>query len=110
MTTALIFLPLAGALVVGLLPLSRRLTEWLALAVALAEAVLGAIALIGFDTGGGIQYAQNTRWISDFGAGAPIRYHVGMGGLSLFMVLLSAVGIAAAIGAAMVAGRERSRV
>ena len=87
-TTALIFLPLAGALVVGLLPLSRRLTEWLALAVALAEAVLGAIALIGFDTGGGIQYVQNTGWISDFGAGAPIRYHVGMGGLSLFMVLL----------------------
>ena len=109
MTTALIFLPLAGALIVGLLPLQRRATEWLALAVALAEAVLGAIALIGFNTGGGIQYVQNTRWISDFGAGAPIRYHVGMGGLSLFMVLLSAVGIAAAIGAAMIAGRDRSR-
>ena len=52
MTTALIFLPLAGALIVGLLPLRRRATEWLALVVALAEAVLGAIALIGFDTGG----------------------------------------------------------
>src|SRR6185312_2173010 len=80
-----------------------------ALVVALAEAVLGAIALIGFNTGGGIQYVQNTRWISDFGAGVPIRYHVGMSGLSLFMVLLSAVGIAAAIGAAMIAGRDRSR-
>jgi NADH-quinone oxidoreductase subunit M len=108
-TTALIFLPLAGALIVGLLPLQRRATEWLALVVALAEAVLGAIALIGFNSGGGIQYVQNTRWISDFGAGVPIRYHVGMSGLSLFMMLLTAVGIAAAIGAAMIAGRDRSR-
>jgi NADH-quinone oxidoreductase subunit M len=108
-TTALIFLPLAGALIVGLLPLRRRATEWLALVVALAEAVLGAIALIGFNSGGGIQYVQNTRWISDFGAGVPIRYHVGMSGLSLFMMLLTAVGIAAAIGAAMIAGRDRSR-
>ena len=110
MTTALIFLPLAGAVIVGLLPLQRRATEWLALVFALAEAVLGAIALVGFNTGGGIQYVQNTRWISGFGAGAPIRYHVGLSGLSLFMVLLAAVGIAAAIGTAMVAGRERSRV
>ncbi len=110
MTTALIFLPLAGCVVVGLLPLPRRATELLTLAVALAEAVLGAIALIGFDTGGGIQYVQNTLWISDFGAGVPVRYHVGMSGLSLFMVLLTAVGIAASIGTAMVAGRERPRV
>jgi NADH-quinone oxidoreductase subunit M len=108
-TTALIFLPLAGCVVVGLLPLPRRPTELVALVVALAEAVLGAIALVGFDIGGGVQYAQNTRWISDFGAGVPVRYHVGMGGLSLFMVLLTAVGITAAIGAAMVAGRERVR-
>ena len=109
MTTALIFLPLAGALVVGLLPLPRRQTELLALLVALAEVVLGAVALVGFKVGGGIQFVQNTQWISHFGDAAPIRYHVGMDGLSLFMMLLTAVGIAAAIGAAMVAGRERPR-
>ena len=86
------------------------MTEELALLVALAEAVLGAVALVGFNVGGGLQYVQNTIWISHFGAAAPIRYHVGMDGLSLFMVLLTAVGIAAAIGAAMVAGRERPRV
>ena len=48
-TTALIFLPLAGALLVALLPLPRRLTEGLALLVALAECGLGAAALIGFE-------------------------------------------------------------
>ena len=99
MTTALIFLPLAGAIIVGVLPLDRRVTEALALLVALAEAVLGAVALVGFNVSGGLQYVQNTGWISDFGAGASVRYHVGMDGLSLFMVLLTAVGIAAAIGA-----------
>lgn len=109
MTTALIFLPLAGALLVGLLPLPRRLAEQLALLVALTEVILGAVALVGFKVGGGIQYVQNTQWISDFGGVAPIRYHVGMDGLSLFMMLLVAVGIAAAIGAAMLSVRERPR-
>jgi NADH-quinone oxidoreductase subunit M len=108
-TTALILLPLAGAIVVGLLPVERRVTEVLALLVALAEAVLGAAALVGFHISGGLQYAQNTGWIASFGAGAAVRYHVGMDGLSLFMVLLTAVGIAAATGTAIRAGRERPR-
>jgi NADH-quinone oxidoreductase subunit M len=108
-TTGLIFLPLAGAAVVGLLPLERRLTEAMALLVAFAEAILAVIALLGFNVGGGIQYVTNDLWIRDFGAGASVRYHVGMDGLSLFMVLLTAVGVAAAIGAAMRAGRERPR-
>jgi len=108
-TTALIFLPLAGALVVALLPLPRRLTEGLALLVALAECGLGAVALIGFDANGGQQYVENRDWISDFGLNTSIRYHVSMDGLSLFMVLLAAVGIAAAAGAAIRMGRERPR-
>jgi NADH-quinone oxidoreductase subunit M len=108
-TSALIFLPLAGALVVALVPLDRRITEALALLVTLAECVLGAAALIGFDAGGGQQYVENRGWISDFGLNAAVRYHVSMDGLSLFMVLLTAVGIAAAAGAAIRMGRERPR-
>src|SRR4029078_10288780 len=46
-TSALIVLPLAGALVLAILPLPRRLTEGLALLVALAECAVGAAALIG---------------------------------------------------------------
>ena len=109
MTTALIFLPLAGALVVALAPLQRRVTELLALLLALAECVLGAVALVGFDAGGGAQYVTNREWISDFGLDTSVRYHVSMNGLSLFMVLLTAVGIAASIGVAMRMGRERPR-
>ena len=80
MTTTIIFLPLAGAIIVGVLPVARRVTEALALLVALGVAVLGAIALVGFHISGGLQYVQNTGWISDFGAGASVRYHVGMDG------------------------------
>jgi NADH-quinone oxidoreductase subunit M len=108
-TSALIVLPLAGALVLAILPLPRRITEGLALLVALAECAVGAAALIGFDANGGQQYVENHEWISDFGLNASVRYHVSMNGLSLFMVLLTAVGIAAAVGAAVRLGRERPR-
>jgi NADH-quinone oxidoreductase subunit M len=108
-TTALILLPLAAAAAVALLPLGRRAVEALALAAALAECALGAVALVGFDIGGGAQYATDRTWISDFGLNGAVRYHVSMDGLSLFMVLLTAVGIAAAVGTAIRAGRQRPR-
>ena len=109
MTSALIVLPLAGALVLAILPLERRIIEGLALLVALGECALGAAALIGFDANGGQQYVENREWISDFGLNTSVRYHVSMNGLSLFMVLLTAVGIAAAVGVAIRMGRERPR-
>jgi NADH-quinone oxidoreductase subunit M len=77
--------------------------------VTLVECGLGAAALIGFDAGGGQQYVENREWISDFGLNAAVRYHVAMDGLSLFMVLLTAVGIAASAGVAIRMGRARPR-
>ena len=74
------------------------LTEGLALLVALAECGLGAVALVGFNVGGGQQYVENRDWISDFGLTTPSATTSAMDGLSLFMVLLTAVGIAAAVG------------
>ncbi len=55
MTTALIILPLAAALVVWLLPLPGRVSGVLALLVALAEVALWAVVLGGFDFGQGLQ-------------------------------------------------------
>ncbi len=109
MTTALFLLPLAGAVLVGMLPLERRTTEGLALMAAMAELALGVVALIRFDPGAGMQFVQNHAWISSFVFGADARYHVGMDGLSLFMVLLTAVGFVSAVAMAMWAQRERPR-
>jgi NADH-quinone oxidoreductase subunit M len=109
-TTALIVLPLVAALLVGFVPVSRVATEGLALLAAISAVVLAAVAIIGFDVGGGSQYVTNHLWISDLVGGADVRFHVAMDGLSLFMVALSAVGIAAAVWSAIGARRDHPRV
>jgi NADH-quinone oxidoreductase subunit M len=108
-TVALIALPLVAAIVIGFAPLERRATEVLTLLAALAEVVLVAIALIGFNVGGGTQYVTDRLWITDLVSGADVRFHVGLSGLSLFMVALTSVGIAAAVWAAIRAERDRIR-
>jgi len=109
-TTALIVLPFAAALVVGFLPLSRVATEGLALLAAVAEVMLIAAAIIGFDVGGGSQYVTNDLWITNLFNGADVRFHVAMDGLSLFMVALTAVAVASAVWSAISARRDHPRV
>ncbi|HEU0194312.1 MAG TPA: hypothetical protein VFQ71_08940, partial [Gaiellales bacterium] len=108
MTVALIFLPLAVALAIAVLPLDRRIAAVAGLLGTLAEVVLAAVALFRFDAGAGMQFVTDDRWIPDFGL-APVRFHVGMDGLGLFMVALTAVGVAAALASSLLAGRERPR-
>jgi NADH-quinone oxidoreductase subunit M len=108
-TTLLIALPLVAAAILAIAPLDRRQTELFALAATLAEIVVGAVALAQFTVGGGMQFVTDRVWISDFVFGTSVRYHVGMDGLGLFMMLLTSVGIAASVGAGIRAGRERPR-
>ena len=106
MTTALIFLPVAGALLVMLLPLRPFAVGATALLVALAEVALwiDAAARFNFDQSG-LQLAQQQSWFSDL----HVSYHVGFYGFSLWLVGMSVVVLAAAIGYAFWAGRERPR-
>jgi NADH-quinone oxidoreductase subunit M len=104
-TTALILVPLGGALVVWLLPLSRFWAGSLALLVSLVEVGLWIEALIGFDFGSGLEYEQQTSWFSDL----EVSYHVGLYGYSLWLVGLTVVVMAAATAYAFWAGRERAR-
>jgi NADH-quinone oxidoreductase subunit M len=105
MTTALIILPLAAALVVWLLPLPGRISGALALLVALAEVALWAIVLGGFDFDRGLQFENQQSWFSDLG----VSYHVGFFGFSLWLTGLTVVVCAAAIGYALWVDRERGR-
>ena len=105
MTTALIVLPLAAALVVWLLPLPGRASGALALLAALAEAVLWVIALTQFDFDEGLQLRDQHSWFSDLG----VSYDVGFYGFSLFLAGLTIVVCTVAIGYALWAGRERGR-
>ena len=110
MTVALIVVPVAAAVLIGFVPLPVRALEGLAMLAGLAEVVLAAIAVIGFDVGGGSQYATDRMWISNLVGGADVRFHVAMDGLSLFMVALTSVGVASAVWTAIRARRDRIRV
>ena len=106
----MIVLPLVAVVAVGFLPVSRLMTEGIALLAAAAEVVLAAAAMIGFDVGGGTQYVTNDLWIRNLFNGADVRFHVGMDGLSLFMVALSSVAVAGAVWSAINARRDHPRV
>jgi len=104
-TTTLILLPLAAALVVWLLPLPGRAAGALALLAALAEVVLFALVVWGFDFDRGLQLEDRQSWFSDLG----VSYHVGFYGFSLWLAGLTIVVCAAAIGYALRAGGDRGR-
>ena len=105
MTTALITLPLAAALVVWLLPLPGRAAGTLALLAGLAEVTLWAVAVGQFDFAQGLQLEDRHSWFSDLG----VSYHVGFYGFSLFLAGLTVVVCTIAIAYAIWAGGDRSR-
>jgi len=106
MTTVLILLPLAAALVIWVLPLNDISAGALALLAALAEVGLWIQMLVRFDFGrGGLQFAQQQSWFSDLN----VSYHVGVYGFSVWLIGLTVVAMAAAIAYGFWAGRDRLR-
>ena len=82
LTTALILLPIAGALVVAVLPLPRETTAGLAFLVALMEVGLWIVAAARFDfDDGGLQLGTSREWVESLG----ISYSVGFYGFSLWL-------------------------
>jgi NADH-quinone oxidoreductase subunit M len=106
LTTILIFLPIAGALAVWLLPLPRFWVGSFALLVSLAEVGVWISALTRFSFGDrGLQLDQRRSWFSDL----HVSYHVGLYGFSLWLVGLTVVVLASAVGYAFLVGRDRPR-
>ena len=64
------FLPVAGAVVIALMPRQQdRLIRWTGVLVTGAAMVIAVAIAIGFDYGtSGLQFEQNTSWISAIGA------------------------------------------
>ena len=106
-TTALIVLPLAGALLLWIVPWpTARAAGGAALLVALAELALWVVALTKMDfSGGGLQLSTETSWFGDLG----VAYRVGIYDFSLWLVGLTAFVTVAAVVYAMWAGRARPR-
>jgi NADH-quinone oxidoreductase subunit M len=84
----IIFLPLAGALALIFVPAARvRTIRLVALGTAAAVLVLALVLFFRFDAStGGSQFVEQRAWL-----GYGIRYHVGIDGISLFLVALTAL-------------------
>jgi NADH-quinone oxidoreductase subunit M len=105
LTTTLVFLPIAGALLLWLLPWPRLWAGSIGTLIALGEVGLWIVSLSNFDFEAGIQGEQRHAWFSDLG----VSYHVGLYGFSLWLVGLTVVASAAAIAYAWWTGRDRPR-
>src|SRR5919109_1396265 len=108
-TTILILLPLVGAVGLWLVPwASARTAGGFAFLVALGELALWVGTALNFDFGAspGLQFDAERVWFADLG----VSYHVGVRDYSLWLVGLTAVVTAAAVGYGFWAGRQRSGV
>src|SRR6185436_5209989 len=95
MLSVLVFLPVAGGLAAALL------CRWgvfragrVAIVFALATFGLGIALLADFDSGqSGLQHLEDFTWISELG----IHYRLGVDGINLFLIMLTALlwGVAA---------------
>ncbi|QNI34840.1 NADH-quinone oxidoreductase subunit M [Alloacidobacterium dinghuense] len=79
------FVPLAGAIVVALLPRTGKLIQWFTLLVTLATFGLTLHLPAYFQYGqAGFQFEENRPWI----ASPKIGYHLGIDGISMWLVVL----------------------
>ena len=107
LATTLILLPIAGALVVAILPLPRLAAAGLAFLIALTEVGLWIVAAgqFDFDESTTVQLGTSREWIESLG----ISYSVGFYGFSMWLAGAAVVVMAAAIGYALWVGRDRPR-
>ena len=81
----ILFLPLATGLLGAFLP--RGLSRWAVLAGTVAVLAYAIVLVADFDSGAGLQYVTDDEWIPELG----IRYQLGVDGLNLFMIVLTAL-------------------
>jgi NADH-quinone oxidoreductase subunit M len=89
--TVIVFAPLAGALLLALLPDRGKTMQWGALAVTLFTflCTLHLPAHFSYTTAPSTyQFEQDLSWINSPGAPA-IRYHLGVDGLSMWLIVLT---------------------
>jgi NADH-quinone oxidoreductase subunit M len=101
----IVFLPLVAGLVGAVLP--RGMARWAVLAGTVAVLAYTIVLLADFDRGAaGLQYVTDDEWIPELG----IRYQLGIDGLNLFMVMLTALAWVPCTLVAAFREQERTRL
>ena len=87
--TALILTPFVGSIVIALLPKSRpELPKMVALVMSVATAAMSIWLMASFETSdAGFQFVSMHTWIDAWG----ISWHLGVDGISLFLVVLTGI-------------------
>jgi len=95
--TILVVVPLLGAVATAALPAGHRLQlpKQVALGTSVLTLVLAVVMSWGYDLDGGFQFTEEHTWVQAFGA----HYALGVDGLGLLMVLLTAALVPIVIGA-----------
>ncbi|GGA62731.1 NADH:ubiquinone oxidoreductase subunit M [Edaphobacter acidisoli] len=86
--TIITFIPLAGAILLAFLPDRGKVMQWAALAVTLVTFIATLHLPVHYNysaASGSFQFEQNISWI----ASPAIRYHLGVDGLSMWLVVLT---------------------
>jgi NADH-quinone oxidoreductase subunit M len=84
--SALVLLPVVGAVLLALLPKEAEQTQkLLALAVTTGEFLLSLVLLRQFEAVPGMQFEVRRDWIPGYG----ISYHIGVDGLSIWLIILT---------------------
>ncbi len=86
MLTAIWLLPVAGALAVAMLP--RNLAKPAGLSVAALTLLVTLVVAVSFDPGHhGYQFEENLPWVDQY----KVAYHLGVDGMSLWLLVLNAL-------------------
>lgn len=88
MLSWIVFFPLVGVIGCALLPKDRpQLARWVALVVTGIDLVLAGFMVATFDPAGGMQFVERAQWVPQAG----IQYFLGVDGISMPLVALSAL-------------------
>jgi NADH-quinone oxidoreductase subunit M len=85
--TILALIPIAGAIIVMLLPKGGELPKQIALGVSVLALAVSVEIAFQYEVDGGFQFVEQHEWIPAFGA----NYSVGVDGLGLVLVLLTTI-------------------
>ncbi len=106
----LLFLPLAGSFIIALLPKenSQQIARLSAITISILLCLVSSVAAFKFDPAlPGMQFEHSMRW---FDKPIPVEFHVGVDGMSLCLVLLTAFVTLTAVLASQKIGQTRPKL
>lgn len=85
--SVIIFLPIAAGLLLLATPASKVVARFTGLVISLSILILSIDLYFGFAETGALQFVEFVPWIASYG----IAYHLGIDGISLFILMASSV-------------------